>query len=70
MARKYQSTVLSTEFVRAEVISSESNFTRYGKFKDVAYASLSCGHKALLSSIKIKTDGFCFCFDCKWENEQ
>ena len=68
MARKYQSTVVSEYFKRHETISSSTRFSRYGKFKDCAYAMLSCGHESRLDSLRIKDDGTCLCFDCKYED--
>lgn len=65
---KYQSTIVSTEFVRVESFSSKSKFHRYGKFKDTAYATLSCGHSRALGSIKVKDNGLCFCYECKLED--
>ena len=68
MTIKYQSTIVSTRFVRTEKFTSKGEFSRYGKFKDVAISTLSCGHAKRLSEIKVKDDGFCFCFDCKYED--
>ncbi len=70
MHKKNNSKIVKVEFIRQESVSSESKFYRYGKFKETAYATLSCGHTHNFSELKEKPNGFCFCYDCKVESDK